>query len=119
MSYDYKKKKILSSSLPLQNYKDKETSIDHNIIFDMEFFRRRGLREKKRDSSRISTGYRSIGGRSARISRAPPRIEGVGRVEKKGNFEFFVDYRGRDRGGGRDLTWFAERGDRGKRAEDG
>lgn len=43
----------------------------------------------------------------------------MGRVEKKGNFEFFVDYRGRDRGGGRDLTWFAERGDRGKRAEDG
>lgn len=43
----------------------------------------------------------------------------VGRVGKKGNFEFFVDYRGRDRGGGRDLTWFAERGGRGRRKEDG
>lgn len=40
-------------------------------------------------------------------------------MEKKGNFEFFVDYRGRDRGGGRDLTWFAERGDRGRRKEEG
>lgn len=41
----------------------------------------------------------------------------MGRVGKKGNFEFFVDYRGRDRGGGRDLTWFAERGGRGRRKE--